>query len=198
MLILLISSLAKLRYLFAVRNMKWTWRKCSNYRFSGRINCTLCQTWYIFLNNNIRSSDATVCRGSNTNDWPLPAVSIILWLLGVLLLHNYYYYYYCGSAGLCWSLAAFSVSWSYTLSVRLLGRGISASQVLYLRTEQHKHRINAHNTDNHALSGIRTHDPRVRASEDSSCFRWRGHCDQPSTPLYRTNSVQGRKLSREI
>jgi hypothetical protein len=29
-------------------------------------------------------------------------------------------------------------------------------------------------TDIHALSGIRTHDPSVRASEDSSCLRPRG------------------------
>jgi hypothetical protein len=30
-------------------------------------------------------------------------------------------------------------------------------------------------TDIHALSGIRTHDPSVRASEDNSCLRPRGH-----------------------
>jgi hypothetical protein len=30
----------------------------------------------------------------------------------------------------------------------------------------------------HALSGIRTHNPSVRASEDSSCHRPRGHCDR--------------------
>jgi hypothetical protein len=41
------------------------------------------------------------------------------------------------------------------------------------------HRINAY-TDIHALSGIRIHDPTVRASEDSSCLRPRGHRDQPS------------------
>jgi hypothetical protein len=28
------------------------------------------------------------------------------------------------------------------------------------------------------LNGIRTHDPSVRASEDSSCLRPRGHCDR--------------------
>jgi hypothetical protein len=28
----------------------------------------------------------------------------------------------------------------------------------------------------HALNGIRTHDPSVRASEESSCFRPRGYC----------------------
>jgi hypothetical protein len=33
-------------------------------------------------------------------------------------------------------------------------------------------------TDIHASSGIRTHDPSVRASEDISCLRRRGHCDR--------------------
>jgi hypothetical protein len=33
-------------------------------------------------------------------------------------------------------------------------------------------------TDIHASSGIRTHGPSVRASEDSSCLRPRSHCDQ--------------------
>jgi hypothetical protein len=77
-------------------------------------------------------------------------------------------YYYYGSTALCWALAAFSLSWSYSQSVELLGWGISPSQGLY--TEQHKQRINAHNTDIHALSGIRAHDPSVRASDDGSCL----------------------------
>jgi hypothetical protein len=33
--------------------------------------------------------------------------------------------------------------------------------------------------DIHALSGIRTHDPSVRASEGSSSLRPRGHPDRP-------------------
>jgi hypothetical protein len=33
-------------------------------------------------------------------------------------------------------------------------------------------------TDIHALSGIRTHDPSVRASKDSLCLRRRGNCDR--------------------
>jgi hypothetical protein len=28
------------------------------------------------------------------------------------------------------------------------------------------------------MSGIRTHDPSVRESEDNSCLRPHGHCDQ--------------------
>jgi hypothetical protein len=46
------------------------------------------------------------------------------------------------------------------------------------------HRINAHNTDIHALSGIRTHDLSVRASEDSSWLRPRSHCDRPAKIFY--------------
>jgi hypothetical protein len=46
----------------------------------------------------------------------------------------------------------------------------SPSPGRYLHTGQHKLRINAH-TDIHALSGIQTHDPSVRASENSSCLR---------------------------
>jgi hypothetical protein len=56
---------------------------------------------------------------------------------------------------------------------------ISLSQGRYLHTGQHKHRINTHNTDIHALSGIRTHDPNLQASEDGSCLQQRGHCDRP-------------------
>jgi hypothetical protein len=74
-----------------------------------------------------------------------------------------------------------SVSWSYKQLVGLLRREISPLQGLYLHTEQHKHRINAHNTDIHAFSGIRIHDPSVHAREDSSCIRRRGHCDQRIT-----------------
>jgi hypothetical protein len=61
--------------------------------------------------------------------------------------------------------------------VGLLGRVISPPQGRYLHTGQHKHIINAH-TDIHALSGIRTHELSVRASEESSCLRQRGHCDR--------------------
>jgi hypothetical protein len=47
---------------------------------------------------------------------------------------------------------------------------ISLSQGRYLHTVQHKHRINEY-TDVNALSGIRTHDPSVRAGEDISYLR---------------------------
>jgi hypothetical protein len=75
----------------------------------------------------------------------------------------------------------------FTQTVGLLGRVISPSQGRYLHTEQHKHRINAH-TDNHALSGIRIHDPSNRASEDSSCLRQRGHCDRLNEHIRAINN----------
>jgi hypothetical protein len=124
----------------------------------------------------VKAVDYSHLTGIHFRKSPLPILSRI-----TLILHNcndtvyfrsnyyyyyYYYYYYCSTA-LCWALAAFSVSWSYTQSVGLLGHGICPSQGRYLHTEQHKHRINAHNTDIHALSRIRTHDPSVRAKEDS-------------------------------
>jgi hypothetical protein len=39
-------------------------------------------------------------------------------------------------------------------------------------------------TNIHALRGIRTHDPTVWASEDSSCLRRRGDCDQQRNLAY--------------
>jgi hypothetical protein len=66
----------------------------------------------------------------------------------------------------------------FTQTVGLLGRVISPSQGRYLNAGQHKHRINAytHTKNIHVLSGIRAHDPSVRASEDSLYFTPRGYC----------------------
>jgi hypothetical protein len=43
--------------------------------------------------------------------------------------------------------------------------------------KQNKH---IHIPNIHALSGIRTHDPGFRASEDSTCIRPLGYRDRPS------------------
>jgi hypothetical protein len=48
---------------------------------------------------------------------------------------------------------------------------------LNTRAVPNTNRINT-NTNMHALSGIRIHDHRVRASEVSSCLRPRGHRDR--------------------
>jgi hypothetical protein len=47
-----------------------------------------------------------------------------------------------GSAALCWTFAALSVSWSYTQSKRIHSRGLSPSESLYMHTG--KHRVKAH------------------------------------------------------
>jgi hypothetical protein len=60
--------------------------------------------------------------------------------------------------------------------------GGSAQRKAATYTGQHKHRINA---DIHSLSAIRTHDRSVRASENSSCLRPRGHYDQQKSCPYR-------------
>jgi hypothetical protein len=80
------------------------------------------------------------------------------------------------STSLSWALVAFSVSWSLTQPVGLLGWGISLSQSRYLHTKQHKHRINAHRHP--CLAWDSTHDPSVWAGEDRLCLRLRGHCDR--------------------
>jgi hypothetical protein len=59
--------------------------------------------------------------------------------------------------------------------VGLLGRGISPRQYLYLHsaTQHRKTQIYIH-----ASSRIRTHDPSVRAVQDHTRLRQRGHWDQ--------------------
>jgi hypothetical protein len=95
-------------------------------------------------------------------------------------------------------LQAFVWPW-HLLNVRKLlftHTVISPTQGRYLHTGQHKHRINAH-TNIHALSGIETHSPRVRASEDCSCLRPRGHCDRPITLLsIKTKSNWSKELRK--
>jgi hypothetical protein len=65
----------------------------------------------------------------------------------------------------------------FTQSVWPVRWVISPSQGRYLDTGQHEHRIDLH-TNIRALSWIRTHDPSVRAGEDSSCLKPRGHYDR--------------------
>jgi hypothetical protein len=64
---------------------------------------------------------------------------------------------------LFWILAAFSVQ-------------LTSSQAHYY-TENNTNTEQTH-AYNDALSGIRTHDPSLRAGEDSSCLTTRGHCDR--------------------
>jgi hypothetical protein len=61
-------------------------------------------------------------------------------------------------------------------SVALLGRVISSSQDHCTQTQKNAH---TQTLNIHALSGIRTHDPGFRASEDSACLRPLGHRERP-------------------
>jgi hypothetical protein len=82
--------------------------------------------------------------------------------------YYYYYYYYYGFTALCWALAAFPfLNPIHSWSTPWTGDQPVARPLPTRRT--------THNTGIHALIGIRTHDPSVRASEDSSCLRPRGH-----------------------
>jgi hypothetical protein len=65
----------------------------------------------------------------------------------------------------------------FTQTVGLLGRrSVRRKAATYTQTTQTQNKCT--HTDIHSLSGIRTHDPSIRASEDSSCLRPRGHCDR--------------------
>jgi hypothetical protein len=70
-------------------------------------------------------------------------------------------------------------------SVIIFTQTVGPSQGRYLDTGQYKHRINAY-TNIHAFNGIRTHDPNVRAREDSLCPRPRSHCDRQNTIILHT------------
>jgi hypothetical protein len=92
----------------------------------------------------------------------------------------------------------------FSQSVGLLGRGMSPSQSRYLHIGYHKHKVNAQrhsllewdsNPRSQCLSGRRQFMPQtarplwpasVWASEDSSCFRPRGHCDRLASERAKT------------
>jgi hypothetical protein len=104
----------------------------------------------------------------------------------------YVYYYYHGCTALCWVLAVFSVCWSYTQWVGLLGRG-SARRKASTYTQSNTNRINPHNTHIHALSAIRTHDPNVRARENRPCLRPRGKYNL-YTYVYTPSKIKQRDI----
>jgi hypothetical protein len=62
----------------------------------------------------------------------------------------------------------------FTVSLQTVGRTPCAGDQPVARPLHTKD-----NTNIHASSGIRTHNPSVRAGENSSCLRQRGHCYRP-------------------
>jgi hypothetical protein len=61
----------------------------------------------------------------------------------------------------------------------------------YRTTQTQNKRTHTHTPNNHALSGIRTHDYSVRASEDSSCLRQLGYRDRPFLFLFENKAPVG-------
>jgi hypothetical protein len=53
-------------------------------------------------------------------------------------------------------------------------------------------------TDIRISSGIRTHDPNVRAGEDSSCLITRGNCDRQYSNNMIINCIIGRDNKQNI
>jgi hypothetical protein len=70
----------------------------------------------------------------------------------------------------------------------LLGRVISSSQGLHLYTNTEKCTHTTQTLNMYSLSGIRTHGPGVRASEDSSCFRPLGYRDRQVLNYLRSDN----------
>jgi hypothetical protein len=95
-----------------------------------------------------------------------------------------------------WSRGLISQFLDHSQTAGLLERVISSSQGLYLNTEKR-----AHTSNIHALSGIRTHDPGLRASEDSTCLRQLGYRDRQSLAYKIENKTRelywyGRRVDR--
>jgi hypothetical protein len=90
--------------------------------------------------------------------------------------HYYYYYYYYCSAVLCWILPLFKFLDPIHNRQDSLGGG-SARHKATTYT-QNNTKENKRKQYIHASSGIRTQDPSIRATEYSSCLRYRSHCDR--------------------
>jgi hypothetical protein len=65
------------------------------------------------------------------------------------------------------------------LQISLDGGSTRRKAVAYTRNNSNTEQTH---TDIHALSWIRTHDPKFRANEGNSCLRPRAHCDRPLQP----------------
>jgi hypothetical protein len=70
------------------------------------------------------------------------------------------------STALCWALTAFSVSWFYTQSVGLFGRGIRPSQGRFLHTGQPRRIINVHRYQCFQWDS----NPRIQYSKERKYF----------------------------
>jgi hypothetical protein len=80
--------------------------------------------------------------------------------------------------------ASYSVPWSFFTDGRTPWTSDQpVARLLPKHTTTQKQNKHIHTSNIHALSGIPTHEPSVRASEVSSCLRPRGYCDRQN-PVY--------------
>jgi hypothetical protein len=93
-----------------------------------------------------------------------------------------------------WSIGMISQFLDHSQTVGLLGRVISSSHGLCLNTET---RTPTHTSNIQVLSGSGTHDPVLRASEDSACLRLLGYRDRHQVH-YRPKTVFGAFLRHKI
>jgi hypothetical protein len=87
----------------------------------------------------------------------------------------------------CWILALFQFLNRIHSRQNSLDGG-SARRKVAIYTQNNTNTEKTH-TDIHVVSGIRIHDPSVRASKDSSCLRPRGDCDRQLHVLPITNTL---------
>jgi hypothetical protein len=108
----------------------------------------------------------------NLRNTELQFGNVIARRLSIFMLAIFFFWRYSPNFGL--GLPPWNSSFHFGLldlrhSVGLLGRVISSSQGLYLYIKHSK--THMHTPNIHALSGIRSHDPGFRASENSARLR---------------------------
>jgi hypothetical protein len=97
----------------------------------------------------------------------------------VFTVNIFYFFFFNGSSSPFRAQASYSVPKSFFTGGRTpwtSDQPIAWPLPTHRKTQTQNKRIHTRNI--HALSGIWTHDPSVRASEDSSCLRPRCCCDR--------------------
>jgi hypothetical protein len=137
------------------------------------------------LSSFLRSEQSTTAPCPKSN----PVIVLNIYCFIRLLLHVRCHFFSSGATAPFWVLAylhetlrplQFSRSWTVGVTPW------AGDQLVARPLPVHKHRrmhIHTQTLNIHALSGIRTHDPGFRASEDSACLRPLGYRDRHRTLL---------------
>jgi hypothetical protein len=87
-----------------------------------------------------------------------------------------------------------TVSWSFYTVGRTPWTGISPSQCRYLRTEQHKHRVDVHITDIHALRGFEPTIPAIEQAKTVDALDRAATVSVGTPDIFRNFLPHGSKL----